>query len=492
MASYSSAMIPEGCELFYDEVIALRQRVAELEHTEESLQRSLKDLADVKFALDQSSIVAITNRLGVITYVNNKFCEISGYAPWELIGQTHQIVNSGYHPKEFFTEMWLTISNGRVWQGEIKNQAKNGSYYWVDTTIVPFLNNQGKPYQYVAIRNDITTCKQTKEELQQLNEQLEARVEQRTAELRASQQSLSQQAQDLSYALQELQRTQMQLIQSEKMSSLGQLVAGVAHEINNPVNFIYGNLSHADEYTQDLLRLVQLYQQYYPKPHPKIQAEIEAIELEFLFKDLPKLLSSMKVGADRIQKIVLSLRNFSRMDEAEMKEVDVHEGIDSTLMILQNRLKVKSDRAGINVVKNYGNLSPIECYPGQLNQVFMNILSNAIDALEEGIENSDWREHQQNASPTITIETKPINSDWIQIAISDNGPGISEHVRHRLFDPFFTTKPVGKGTGMGLSISYQIVTEKHRGTLECFPQENQGIQFVVTIPKRQSTSSDRP
>ncbi|HIK17742.1 MAG TPA: PAS domain S-box protein [Leptolyngbyaceae cyanobacterium M33_DOE_097] len=245
MSKYASTLVPAECELFYDEVLMLRQRVAELEHTEESLKRSLKDLADVKFALDQSSIVAITDRVGVITYVNEKFCEISQYAPWELIGQNHRIINSGYHPKEFFIKMWETITQGKVWRGEVKNRAKDGSFYWVDTTIVPFLDNRGKPYQYVAIRNDITACKQTKEALQQLNEQLEARVEQRTAELEASQANLRQQAHDLSQALQELQHTQVQLIQSEKMSSLGQLVAGIAHEINNPVNFIYGNLNYA-------------------------------------------------------------------------------------------------------------------------------------------------------------------------------------------------------------------------------------------------------
>jgi signal transduction histidine kinase len=298
---------------------------------------------------------------------------------------------------------------------------------------------------------------------------------------------LQEKAQQLEQIIQELQRTQTQMIQAEKMSSLGQLVAGVAHEINNPVNFIYGNLSHADNYTQDLLSLITLYQKYYPDPHPEIEAEAEAIDLEFLLADLPKLLSSMRVGAERIQKIVLSLRTFSRMDESEMKEVNIHEGIDSTLMILQNRLKAKEYRSEIEVIKEYANLPLVECYAGQLNQVFMNLLSNAIDALEDASELGFWSStnSETTISPYILIRTQLRESDQIQVSIIDNGIGIPEEIRQRLFDPFFTTKPVGKGTGMGLSISYQIITEKHGGTISCLSKPGQGTEFIVQIPKRQ-------
>jgi signal transduction histidine kinase len=299
---------------------------------------------------------------------------------------------------------------------------------------------------------------------------LENRVEDRTAELKNT--------------LEELKRTQAQVVQSEKMSSLGQLVAGVAHEINNPVNFIHGNLNHVQEYTNDLLEFIQLYQQNYSHPTPEIQAAAEEIDLEFLQNDLPKMLVSMKLGTNRIRQIVLSLRNFSRMDEAEFKTVDIHEGIDSTLLILQHRLKANPERPEIEIVKDYAALPLVECYAGQLNQVFMNILVNAIDAIDESRAKYTGQEVRNNPG-RIGIRTSVIDEIWIEVAISDNGGGIPQAVQQRIFDPFFTTKPVGKGTGMGMSISYQIITEKHRGKLECFSTPGEGTEFIIRIPRRQ-------
>lgn len=278
-------------------------------------------------------------------------------------------------------------------------------------------------------------------------------------------------------ALQELKKTQAKLIQTEKMSSLGLLVAGVAHEINNPINFISANINYAKQYTQNLLNLVQMYQKHYPQTVTEIAELSEAIEVDFVQEDLPKLMTSMAVGTNRIQLIVQSLRNFSRLDEAQMKSVNIHEGIDSTLLILQNQLKVKAEHPGIEIIKEFGDLPLVECYAGQLNQVFLNILCNAIDALESY--------HVSTHPHQISIRTEAKPTNFVTVCIQDNGPGIREEVKKRLFDPFFTTKPVGKGTGLGLSISYHIVVEKHQGKLECISSPGKGTEFQIAIPVHQ-------
>ncbi|AFY43510.1 ATP-binding protein [Nostoc sp. PCC 7107] len=333
----------------------------------------------------------------------------------------------------------------------------------VNISKIEELNTLAQSFNYMAeqLRQSFAALENSKAEL-------EDRVEERTTELKT--------------ALSELTRTQAQVIQNEKMSSLGQLVAGVAHEINNPVNFIHGNITHLSEYTQNLLQILHLYQECYPNKDPKIQALAEEIDLEFLIEDLDKILPSMKIGTERIRNIVLSLRNFSRMDEADFKTVDIHEGIESTLLILQYRLKDKPESPGIEVIRDYGNLPEVECYPGQLNQVLMNILVNAIDALEESSVNTQNSTVQK---PQITIRTSACDSRWVEIAIADNGTGMPEQVKNRIFDPFFTTKPVGKGTGMGMAISYQIISEKHHGKLDCFSTPGQGTEFRIQIPVKQ-------
>lgn len=298
------------------------------------------------------------------------------------------------------------------------------------------------------------------EDLEAAKDTLEEKVQERT--------------QELEQTLQDLTQAQLQLIQAEKMSSLGELVAGIAHEINNPVSFIYGNLSYLKEYTDKLLDLLKIYQEHYPEPVAAIHTVAEESDLEFIQSDLRKILGSMKSGTERIREIVLSLRNFSRLDEAEFKAVDLHEGIESTLLILCHRLNASPDRPEIHIQRDYSELPKVECQAGQLNQAFMNILSNAIDALES------------TSQPQITIRTSVVGES-VEIAISDNGTGISSEIQQKIFNPFFTTKPVGKGTGMGMSISYQLIVEKHHGKLECCSTEGEGTEFLIQIPIRQTT-----
>lgn len=307
--------------------------------------------------------------------------------------------------------------------------------------------------------------------LEAKNQSLETQVQQRTIELQ-------EKADQLSQTLDELRRTQSQMIHNEKMLSLGQLVAGVAHEINNPVNFISGNLNHAKTYLEDVTQLIRLYQQHYPNSIEPIQIHQDAIDLEYLMKDFPQLFVSMQTGADRIKQIVLALRNFSRMDEAALKTVNLYEGLESTLVILKNRLNLS--RGTIAIVKQYVELPAIECYAGELNQVFLSILNNAIDAIEEKLQSGSV------FNPTIRISTRIIDRNQIVICISDNGIGMKESVRQRIFDPFFTTRPVGQGTGLGMAIAHQIIVQKHSGSIEVRSIVGQGSELAIALPVLQT------
>ena len=362
--------------------------------------------------------------------------------------------------------MFATASN------DINHKVKGFTLGAVDYITKPFQVEEVLARVQVQLKlQQLTTT------LRHKNQQLKQEVTTRMA----TEAALQQTNQRLEESIEELKNAQVQLVQNEKMSSLGHLVAGVAHEINNPVNFIYGNLEPAQYYCKSLINLVNRYRQEYPEPSPELQDYIHEIDLDFLTEDLSKLLDSLYSGADRIRKIILSLRNFSRLDQAKVKTVDIHEGIDSTLLILKSRLNCQLNKSAIEVEKHYGDIPPIECYPSQLNQVFMNILANAIDAIEDYNE----QRHLENLSPIpgkIQITTEVSQTNHLLIHISDNGPGIPEDIQSKLFDPFFTTKPVGKGTGLGLSISYQIITEKHGGQLTQLSKPDQGTLFTISLP----------
>ncbi len=288
--------------------------------------------------------------------------------------------------------------------------------------------------------------------------------------------------QELQKRMEELQKTQLQLVKSEKMASIGQLFSGIAHEINNPVGFISGNLDYATEYIQDLMNLLKLYQQGFEHNSQTIQEKVEEIELDYLLTDLPELIESMKEGTNRITEISKSMRTFSRTDTTSKVAFNIHDGIDSTLLILRHRLKADEKRPEIKVVKNYGNLPEINCYPGQLNQVFMNIMANAIETLEESNVGKTFAEIK--AAPNQITITTEIDSEKQQtiIQIRDNGKGMSEEVKQNIFEHLFTTKPVGKGTGLGLSISRQIVEEKHGGKITCISELGRGTEFAISLP----------
>ncbi|MEG4627341.1 PAS domain S-box protein [Microcoleus sp. w1-18aA5] len=397
-----------------------------------------------------------------IIYCNPAFESMTGYRRQEIIGKNGRFLHgSDTDPAavEIIRQALQAESECKV---ILKNYRKDGTAFWNCFSISPVRDRTGKLTHFIGVQRDITHSKQAAEALH--NSEAQSR----------------EQAAQLAAALDELKATHSQLVQSEKMSSLGLLIAGVAHEINNPVSFIYGNLAHLTNYTQDLFHHLELYQQHYPNPVAEIQEEREKNDLDFLAEDLPKILSSMSVGVDRICQIVQSLRNFSRHDDAQMKPVNLHAGIDSTLLILNHRLKGNGEKQPIQIVKQYGELPNVECFAGPINQVFMNILSNAIDALEDANSRQTCQEMLENPSQ-IRICTEVVGN-FVEIKISDNGPGITEEVKQRIFDTFFTTKPIGKGTGMGLSISYQIIVEKHKGELYCTSELGKGTEFTIKMP----------
>ncbi|MEM9927053.1 MAG: GAF domain-containing protein [Cyanobacteria bacterium P01_D01_bin.50] len=419
--------------------------------TEEALQQKEEQYRSI-FETVNDGLAILDLETGKPVAVNPTLCQMYGYSSEEFLTLN---ALEYVHPDflHLFYEFIETVRNGKEFYCQAVVIRKNGTLFDVEVKATSYIYN-GKHHALSIVR-DISERKQAEKILQQRTQELEK-------------------------TLVQLQSTQSQLIQTEKISQLGQLVAGVAHEVNNPVGFISGNLSHAKGYIEDLVNLINLYQQELPNPGSTIEEEIEAIDLEYLLEDLPKMISSMKLGIDRIKDIMLSLRNYSRTSYQEKRAVNLHEGIDTTLMILSHRLKAKPESPAIKIVKNYGTLPLVKCDCGQINQVFMNLISNAIDALDESNRGKSYQEINQN--PNIITITTATDVPWVTITIADNGMGIPPQVQQKLFDAFFTTKVEGKGTGLGLSISYQIITQKHGGTLECFSTVEDGTKFVIRIP----------
>ncbi|MBE9179442.1 PAS domain S-box protein [Oculatella sp. LEGE 06141] len=462
---------------------ALQEALRETKYQSRLLRTVLDSTQDWIFAKDKDFRYILVNR-SYADAINQSIESILGKDDLEL-GFSKELVfgNPAAGIRGFRTDDQAALMGKVIHNPYDPATVADGSTRILDTSKTPLYDSDETIFAVLGSSRDITDRHNAEKAL------------------RRSEAELKEKAEELEQTLRTLRLTQMQMIQAEKMSGLGQLVAGIAHEINNPVNFIHGNITPTGEYTQDLLHLLELYQAQVPQPTPEIHTFIENIDLEFLKQDLPKLLDSMKMGTQRIREIVLSLRNFSRLDEAEIKAVDLHEGIDNTLTILGNRLNAKAGQPDIQIVRQYGDLPLVECYAGQLNQVFMNILNNAIEALEQpscfanNVGGSsqlsganEWQNKSSHASclplhrPSILIRTQVVASHQVQICIADNGLGMSAEVQQKVFDPFFTTKPIGKGTGMGLAICYQIV-EQHQGSIEVSSVPGQGTEVHVTLPR---------
>jgi two-component system, NtrC family, sensor kinase len=474
----------------------------------ESVQKGQKDLSPENLDPSQCSQAALEmaliasglglwnwNLLTDKTYYDPQWKRILGYEVDE-IDHDYKSFEQLVHPEDLprVRQVLHDYLQGctPVFEVELRMLTKSQEWKWILTCGKVFQWDEfGKPVQMAGTHKDITQDKAIATQQYQLFEQLQREIVQR----QSTEDQIREKSQQLEITLDELKYTQKRLLHNQKMANLGQLVADMANEINNPVSFIYGNLHPASKYAEDLIRIVELYQHYYPTPAPVIALHLQRLDLGFVKTDFLKLLWSMRAGSERVKEIVFALRNFSSSDEGQMKKVDLHEGFDSVLRILQHRLKEKPDRAGIEVIKTFGELPLIECYAGELNQVFMNILTNAIDALEERMK------YDNSFTPKILINTEILsshlslvnsNEPWVNdkqlgkrhkviIRIFDNGKGILPHIQRHIFEPFFTTKQVGKSQGLGLSISRQIIVEKHQGKLKCNSQLGQGTELVIEM-----------
>ncbi len=413
------------------------------------------------FAVDQHVVVGVTDPQGHIQYANERLCEMSGYDIEELLGQKFSLLKSGFHEPGEYANLWNTILTGQIWNGELCNRRKDGGLYWENVTIVPIHDEYGNLIQFISVSTDITRIKHAEMELQLANEFLEQRVKERT--------------QELSKLLEELNAAQGQLLQSEKMASIGQLAAGVAHEINNPIGYVYSNLGTLEKYLQDFVAVIDAYEAVEAGSAADAFGEVRAlkkeIDFDFLKEDVIALMGESREGITRVKKIVQDLKDFSHVEGGDDWQLaDIRKGMKSTLNIVWNELKYK---AVIN--QDMGDIPDVECLPSQLNQVFMNLLVNAGHAIEERGE--------------ISIRMGREGEDRVWVEVDDTGKGIPAENLERIFDPFFTTKPIGQGTGLGLSLSYGII-QKHHGAIEVRSEVGKGTVFRILLPIMQP--KDRP
>jgi PAS domain S-box-containing protein len=461
--------------------------IGRLTDNQARLRAALAEQAFQRQALDEHSIVSVTDAGGHITDVNDKFREVSGYSREDLIGSDYQIIKSGFHPPEFFQTLWDTISAGKVWRGEVKNRAKDGRLYWVETTIVPMLDEHGQPMRYISVCTEITHIMELEEAVRQANVILQGNVIERTHELELAKQQLEQELADrvrTQAALQnsydelrglhrQLQEAQQYLMQSEKLAAVGQLAAGMAHEINNPIGFVSSNLAMLSRYQDSLAGILSLYREVETglgeEPRARIAALRQKIDLDFVLEDTRALLEETRAGIERVRKIVQDLRDFSRVDSAGQRQwVDINQSLDTTLKLLGERLA-----DNVEIQREYGQLPQVECNPAELNQVFFNLLNNALQALQ--------------ALPQggrVTLRSG-MDDARVWVEIEDNGVGIAEADLPHIFDPFFTTRPVGQGAGLGLSMAYGVV-QQHQGRISVDSMVGRGSLFRVTLPIQQS------
>ena len=447
-------------ELFLKMVADTLAGVIERKQTEMTMAAGMMELDNQKLAMDQHALVTITDPDGFITHANNRFCELMGYSRSELVGKTHRIIKSGRHPAEFYAELWNTVMQGRTWESEICDRSKDGRLYWFKSTIVPFLNNAGRPYKYVAVHTDITRQKAVEETLRAQKDEVEL-------------------------AHKELETTLHQLLQSEKLASIGQLAAGIAHEINTPTQFISDNTRFLKESFDDLLGLIGNYGTLLDAAGrgtipdelvAKTRALEEEVDVEYIVGEIPTAISQSLEGVERIARIVRSMKEFSHPGSEGKIALDINQAIESTITISRNEWKYC---AHLDTVFD-DSLPMVPCLPGEFNQVILNIIVNAAHAIKEA---SDGEGNAENGA--ITVSTRNAG-DCAEIRISDTGTGIPEAIRSRIFDPFFTTKGVGKGTGQGLAIAYSVIVEKHGGTLQVESEVGRGTTFIIRLPLMES------